>query len=119
MGKKSTLCQSIILMTYVLIISFYSKNITVVVVSSIFTSVTCVLCITSSEIEDNGNVEDNVVHSENVVIETDAVIIGVRNGVVIEDGIVTTAQEQVATEIIDDNIPQTIIVATVVPPQYY
>ncbi len=122
MGKNSTLCQSIILMTYVIIISFYSKNITVVVTSSIFTSVTCVLCITSSEIDD----DDGIVHRENVVVETDAIIIEVRDDVVIvEDEIVPTIQEQVATEIMADpfhnpnNIPQAIMVATVVPLRYY
>lgn len=124
MGKKSTLCQSIILMTYVIILSFYSKSITVVVTSTIFTSVTCVLCITSSEIDDDGNVRDGIVHRENVVVETNAIIIGVRDDIVtVEDEIVPTIQEQVAIEIDPfqnlNNIPQAIMIATVVPLRYY
>lgn len=124
MGKNSTLCQSIILMTYVIILSFYSKNITVVVTSTIFTSVTCVLCITSTEIDDDGNVRDGIVHRENVVVETNAIIIDVRDDIVtVEDEIVPTIQEQVAIEIDPfqnpNNIPQAIMVATVVPLRYY
>lgn len=119
MRKNSTLCQSIIFMTYVIILSFYSKNVTVVVTSTIFTSVTCVLCITSSEIDDDG-----IVHRENVVVETNAIIIDVRDDIVIvEDEIVPTIQEQVAIEIDPfqnpNNIPQAVMVATVVPPRYY
>jgi hypothetical protein len=95
--------------------SFNYNNAAVVISSTVIASVTCVICIALPENDEDDN--DVVREDTFIILEPDAIVVNVRDEDVIEI-------EQSAIQINDDlirnlNTPQAIIVATVVPTQYY
>jgi hypothetical protein len=98
--------------------TFNYNNAVVVISSTVIASVTCVICIVLPENDEDDNTQVGVVREDIIVVEPDAIVVNVRD----ED--ITEIEEQSAIQINDDffrnlNTPQAIIVATVVPSQYY
>ena len=120
MPSSATFCQSVIVASYIILMILSHKNMTIVISSTVVVSISCIMCLTSPEIDDDDNLREQIV--EVTIIEADAIAIQINDENVHE--IETPVLEQPAVQINHDsfddpNTPQAKMVATVVQRQCY
>ena len=119
MSSNATFCQSTVLVSYIILMILNHRNMTIVISSTIVATISCIMCLTTPETDDDDNVREQII--EVVVIEPDTITIQIRDENVNE--IETPVLEQTAVQINHDsfddpNTPQAIMVTTVVPSRH-
>lgn len=113
MSSKATFCQSTVLVSYIILMILNHKNMTIVISSTIVATVSCIMCLTASDTDDDDGLRERIV--EVVVIEPDAIAIQIRDEF-IEPSVIEQNAIQINNGLYENsNIPQATMVATVVP----
>ncbi len=113
----ATFCQSTVLVSYVILMILNHKNMTIVISSTVVATISCIMCLTTPEGDDN---DDLIEVIDIMVIAPETITIQINDENVYE--IETPALEQTVVQINHDsfddpNTPQAVMVATVVPRQ--
>ena len=93
---------------------------TIVISSTVVATISCVMCLTSLDTDDDDNLREQIV--EVTIIEADTITIQISDENVneIELPVLEQPAVQINHDSFDDpNTPQAIMVATIVPPRCY
>ena len=120
MSTKAIICQSSILVSYVILMILNHKNMTLVISSTVIATISCIMCLTTPTADEDDDFIERVL--DVMVIAPETITIQIRDEFVneIEPPVLVQTAVQINHDSFDDpNTPQAIMVATVVPRRCY